>query len=97
LPTQTTVFDPSGFPPKVVGKQLCPSLETLNGKTVFLVDGRFHDHVLPFFEQMQDWFAANLPKVKTEIVRWREPFADDPEVSRLIAERGDAAIMGVGT
>ena len=91
-----TVLNPVGFPPKIVGKQLSPSLESLNGKTVCLVNGRFDDHVLPFFQQMQHWFSANLPQVKTEIVNWREPFADDPEASALIAERGDAAIFGVG-
>ena len=61
-----------------------------------IADGRFDDHVLPFFAQMQNWFAANMPKVMTEIVRWREPFADDPDASKVIAERGDAAIFGVG-
>ena len=91
-----TVLNPQGFPPQIVGKQLSPALETLDGKTICLVDGRFDDHVLPFFEQMQQWFAANLPKVKTELVRWREPFSDDPDASKIIAERGDAAILGVG-
>ena len=91
------VLNPVGFPPQIVGKQLNPSLETLNGKTVCLVDGRFHDNVRPFMEQMQEWFAANMPNVKTEIVRWREPFSDDPEASKVIAELGDAAILGVGT
>jgi hypothetical protein len=93
---ELTVHSPIGFPPKVVGKRMNPSLETLNGKTVCLVDGRFDDHVLPFFEEMQRWFAANMPGVTTEIVRWREPFADDPGASKIIAERGDAAILGVG-
>ena len=91
------VLNPLGFPPQIVGKQLNPSLETLNGKTVYLVDGRLEDHILPLMKQMQEWFASNMPRVKTEIVRWREPFADDPDASRVIAENGDAAIFGVGT
>jgi hypothetical protein len=91
-----TVLDPRGFPPQTVGKQLQPSLESLDGKTVALVDGRFDELVHPFFQQMQAWFAEHLPRVKTEIVRWREPFADDPEASKVIAERADAAIIGVG-
>lgn len=96
MANKVTVHSPIGFPPQITGKQLNPSLETLNGRTVCLVDGRFDDHVLPFFEQMQEWFASNMPKVKTEIVRWREPFADDPDASKAIADRGDAAILGVG-
>lgn len=96
MASNVQVLSPIGFPPQIVGKQLSPSLESLNGKTVCLVDGRFDDHVLPFFEQMQQWFATNMPRVKTEIVRWREPFADDPEASKIISERGHAAIFGVG-
>ena len=91
-----SVLNPTGFPPRTVGKQLNPSLESLNGKTVALVDGRFDELVYPFFQQMQSWFADNMPLVNTEIVRWREPFADDSDASQVIAERADAAIFGVG-
>jgi hypothetical protein len=30
------------------------------------------------------------------VIRWREPFEDDPEASREIQENADAAILGVG-
>ena len=96
MANKLTVLNPTGYPPAITSKRLAPSLGTLDGKTLCLVDGRFSTDCLPFFEQMQAWFTENMPKVRTEIVRWREPFADDPEASRLIAERGDAAILGVG-
>ena len=36
-----TVLNPAGYPPKVTGKQLAPRLDSLDGKTVYLVDCRF--------------------------------------------------------
>jgi hypothetical protein len=96
MPETLTVLNPVGFPPPIAGKRLNQPLQSLDGKTICLVDGRFHDCVLPLLVQMQAWFERCMPGVRTEIVRWREPFSDDPEASRLIAERGDAAIMGVG-
>src|SRR5690349_24490452 len=59
-----TVYNPMGFPPKVTHKPLAPRLDTLDGKTVYLVDCRFDDSDI-FLQQMQAWFADNLPSVKT--------------------------------
>ena len=33
-----TVLDPTGYPPKIAAKALAPRLDTLNGRTVYLVD-----------------------------------------------------------
>ena len=38
-----TVLNPVGYPPKVTQKQLAPRLESLDGKTIYLVDCRFDD------------------------------------------------------
>ena len=89
------VLDPRGQAPKVEGKALAPSLETLDGKTVYLVDGRFNGSGA-FMQQVEGWLAAHAPNVKTRQVQWREPFEDDPEASREISENADAAILGVG-
>jgi hypothetical protein len=80
----------------VVGKRLAPSLASLDGKTICLVDGNFDKASGIFMEQLEGWFADHLPSVKTRIVRWREPFQDDPEASEVIRAHGDAAILGVG-
>ena len=37
-----TVHDPRGYPPKVTGKRLAPRLESLDGKTVYLVRSEEH-------------------------------------------------------
>lgn len=44
-----TVLHPMGYPPRVTHKPLAPRLETLDGKTVYLVDCRFDDqpHACP--------------------------------------------------
>ena len=52
-----TVLNPMGFAPVVTRKELAPRLDTLDGKTVYLVDCRFDDSDV-FLKQMQAWFAA---------------------------------------
>ena len=37
--------NPVGYPPKVARKSLAPRLDTLDGKTVYLVDCRFDDSI----------------------------------------------------
>ena len=59
-----TVLQPMGYPPQVTHKPLAPRLETLDGKTVYLVDCRFDDADV-FLKQMQAWFAEHMPGVKT--------------------------------
>ena len=88
------VHDPRGYPPKVTGRRLAPRLESLDGKLVFLVDCLF-DNSAVFMDQLQRWFAENLPAVQTRIIKPRESWVDDPEM-RATVETGDAAILGVG-
>ena len=90
-----TVLDPRGYPPKVTGKRLAPRLESLDGKTVYLVDCLF-DNSEVFMEQMRDWFAAHLPAVDTQIIKPRQSWVDDPDMRAKIAADGSAAILGVG-
>lgn len=89
------VHDPRGFPPKVVGKRLAARLDSLDGKVVYLVDCLF-DNSDAFMEQMRQWFAKNLPSVKTSIIKPRESWVDDPNMRAAIEADGDAAILGVG-
>ena len=41
--SKITVLNPMGYPPTVTHKPLAPRLDTLDGKTVYLVDCRFDD------------------------------------------------------
>ena len=90
-----TVHDPRGYPPKVTGKRLAPRLQSLDGKVVYLVDCLF-DNSAVFMEELRQWFAENLPAVKTPIITPHRSWTDDPEMRAMIATGGDAAVLGVG-
>ena len=89
------VHDPRGYAPKVTGTGLAARPETLDGKTLYLVDCLF-DNSEAFMRQLQDWFAKHLPAVHVKTIKPRESWVDDPEMRATIASDGDAAILGVG-
>ena len=92
----TTVLNPMGYPPRVRPREMAPRLDTLEGKTVYLVDCRFDDADL-FLQQMQAWFAEHLPSVRAELIRLSSVYTrDDPDTWQKITATGDAAIVGVG-
>ena len=91
-----SVLNPVGFPPKVMRKPPAPRLDTLDGKTVYLVDCRFDDSDI-FLGQMQAWFGEHLPGVRTVVKRISNVYLhDDPTTWEEIKSRGHAAILGVG-
>ena len=95
MPEKLKVHDPRGYPPKVTGKRLAPRLESLDGKTVYLVDCLF-DNSETFMTELRGWFAAHLPGVNTPIIKPRESWVDDPDMRAKVAASGNAAILGVG-
>jgi len=91
-----TVLNPMGFPPKVERKSPAPRPESLDGKTVYLVDCRFDDSI-ELLKQVQAWFAERMPGVKTRIISLSATYQhDDPKTWEEIKANGDAAIVGVG-
>ena len=91
-----TVLDPTGYPPRVTHKEMAPRLDSLDGKTVYLVDCRFDDSDI-FLKQMQAWFAENMPSVKTVFKPISSVYTkDDPATWEEIKANGDAAVVGVG-
>jgi hypothetical protein len=91
-----TVLNPLGYPPKVTGKPLAPRLESLDGKTIYLVDCRFDDSDI-LLKQVQEWFGEHMPSVKAIYKPIRNVYTqDDPETWEEIRQGGDAAIIGVG-
>ena len=90
------VMDPMGYPPKVAAKPMAPRLDTLDGKTIYLVDPRFDDSG-NFMIQLQRWFGQHMPSTRTKIVQMARVYhTDDPKLWAEVKENADAAIIGVG-
>jgi hypothetical protein len=90
-----TVHDPRGYPPKVVGKRLAARPQSIEGKTVYLVDCLF-DNSDVFTEQLRQWFGEHLPGVNVRTIQPSKTWSDDEEMRARIVADGDAAILGVG-
>jgi hypothetical protein len=91
-----TVLSPVGYPPKVTRKTAAPRLESLDGKTIYLVDCRFDDSI-ELLKQVQAWFAQHMPNVDTRIISLSATYQkDDPKTWQEIKTNGHAAIVGVG-
>jgi hypothetical protein len=77
---------------------LTPRLDTLKGKTVFLVDiGWGGPEAAPsIYKEMKAWFAQNMPSVKVEVRGIKGSYMQDqPELWKEISEHGDAAMIGI--
>ena len=93
----TTVLDPRGQPTAVIQPQpLAPRLDTIQGKTVYLVDVGFGGG-WEFLEEAVAWFSRNIPSVKTILLHKKGiMFVDEPEMWADIRQKADAVIFGVG-
>ena len=74
-----TVLNPVGYPPKINKKAAAPRPESLDGKTIYLVDCRFDDSI-ELLKQVQNWFGEHMPTVKTKMISLSNTYQhDDPE------------------
>jgi hypothetical protein len=94
-----TALNPAVTPKLAERKPLAPRLETLEGKTIYLVDTDWggmgqNDGIL---EEMQAWFVEHMPNVKTIIKVKRGNFVtDDPALWKEIADnKADGVVLGV--
>jgi hypothetical protein len=93
---QIEVLNPKGSPPPVQLIPMAPRLDTLDGKTVYLVDTGFEGGGF-LLNQIQIWFNKNMPNVTVVFKRKAGPYAeDDPSLWKEIKEKGNAAIMAIG-
>jgi hypothetical protein len=92
-----TVLSPIGQPPEIQLKPMAPRLDTLEGKTIYLVnDGYLGTDIL--LKEMEDWFRANMPKV-TIVYRAKGGggfTAEDPKLWAEIKEKANGVVMGMG-
>jgi hypothetical protein len=76
--------------------KMAPRLDSLEGKTVYLVNTGFAG-AKEFMEELEEWFKHNLPSVKTELRHKKmSMFTHEPELWKEIKENGDAVVFGVG-
>jgi hypothetical protein len=91
-----TVLNPLGQPPTIARAPMAPRLDSLDGKTIYIVDIGFTD-THQFLTEMQKLLSVRYPKT-TWIVRNKVGtyFDDDKKLWAEIKEKGHGMIMGVG-
>jgi hypothetical protein len=92
-----TVLNPLGTPPPITLQPMAPRLNTLDGKTIYIVDDGYvgGDRLL---KQIVTWFEKNYPKT-TAIYKRKGGGgfeAEDPQLWAEIKEKADAVIIGMG-
>ncbi len=93
-----TVMNPAITEMPVKHVSLAPRLDSLQGKTIYLVDLNYEGiDGTPVMGEMQAWFTKNMPDVKA-VLRLKKGsyIADDPALWKEIADSGgDGVILGV--
>jgi hypothetical protein len=91
-----SALNPTGYPPSIEQLGMAPRFESLNGKTIYLVDVHFVDGD-KLLQQMQAWFAEHLPETRTIFASKAGVYTeDDPTLFSEIREHDAAAVMAVG-
>lgn len=96
LQPKFSVLSPLGNPPAIKTLAMAPRPNTLEGKTVYIVDDGFVGGDV-LLKEMAAWFNQNMPKVNVIYRRKAGGFPDeDPPLWAEIKAKGDAVIMGLG-
>jgi len=91
-----TVLNPLGQLPSLKLLRMAPRLNTIDGKTIYIVDVRYSD-TEPFFEEMVKLFSETYPNTKWVLKKKTGYYAvDDPELWKEIKAKGDGMIIAIG-
>jgi hypothetical protein len=93
-----TVMNPAIATKMAERVPLGPRLDTLEGKTIYMYDTQWGgpDAAGSVYEEMQAWFAKNMPSVKTEIYKGTGWMSDDKAFVKKVAEKKvDGVILGI--
>jgi hypothetical protein len=77
---------------------LAPRPDTLEGKTIYIVDMNYEGMIgTPVLGEMQAWFAKNMPSVKTILkLKSGSYISDDPALwKEIAANKANGVILGV--
>jgi hypothetical protein len=92
-----TVLNPLGVPPAVKLIPQAKRLDTLDGKTIYLVnDGYIGTEIL--LPVVKEWFDTHYPKT-TVVIKRKGGMgfaAEDPALFDEINQKGDAMVIGLG-
>jgi len=91
-----TVLTPMGTPPPVQRKQMAPRLDTLGGKTIYVVDQGYlgSDNLL---KEMIVWLEGEYPDTDFVFKRLgRGVGSEPPALFTEIKEKADGVIMALG-
>jgi hypothetical protein len=93
-----TVLNPAVTEKLAERVPLAPRLDTLEGKTIYLVDMNYEGiEGTPVMGEIQKWFVRNMPSVKAILKLKRGSYiSDDPALwKEIAANKGDGVILGV--
>ena len=93
-----TVLNPRGTAPPIQMTPMAPRLDTLEGKTIYLVDTNYEGMGrTPVLEEMEAWFEKNMPGVKIVFkLKGGNYASDDPALWKEIASnKANGVIIGV--
>jgi hypothetical protein len=91
-----TVLNPMGTPPPITLVPQAPRQDTLDGKTIYFINTGFIG-TDRFMDEMAKWFKVNYPKTNIVIkMSGTGVSAVSKALWTEIAEKGDAAIVGLG-
>jgi len=91
---RVTVLNPMGTPPPIQMRAMAPRLNTLEGKTIYLVNTGFPNSD-NFMAVLQEWFKDNQPKTNTVVLR-ASMESLQPAQWEEIKDKADAVIFGLG-
>jgi hypothetical protein len=95
-PGKIIAVNPRGLPPAIQLIPMAPRLNSLDGKTVYLVSDGFPS-ADTFLNQIKIWFNKNMPSVSVEYRLKAGGFADeDPKLFAELKAKANAVIMAIG-
>jgi len=94
-----TVLTPLGNPPSIKLKTMAPRLDTLEGKTIYVVDNVYPGSDL-LLTELAAWFEREMPNTKALYKRKQAAMGGfegiDQALWAEIKEKADAVIIGLG-